>query len=128
MPASWLLATRAGSWTLNETEVLLPPVGLLPATDERMRVTHDLSERDRGVGGIVRRWPDDPTCFLIGMFWPAECLAVPAKIHRAAAGSPARPDLQRLRLFAAYAAVGLSSGDCACRYFNPRPDIPCRRS
>jgi GH15 family glucan-1,4-alpha-glucosidase len=85
-------STRAGAYTgafasddLDASVLLLPLVGFLPADDVRMRATLDVIERDLGVGGLVRRWPDDDSGFLICTFWLAECLAMAGEIDRAEA-------------------------------------------
>ena len=63
--------------------LLLPLVGFLPADDARMKATIDVTERDLGTGGLVRRWPDDESGFLICTFWLAECLATAGDVARA---------------------------------------------
>ncbi len=105
-PARWVIArdeiraavleqawsNGAGSYTgafgsddLDASVLLLPLVGFLPADDERMRATIDVIERDLGTGGLVRRWADDESGFLICTFWLAECLAMAGEIERAEA-------------------------------------------
>jgi GH15 family glucan-1,4-alpha-glucosidase len=54
----------------------LSVVGFLPATDARMWATIEAIERELGDGGLVRRWPGDPSGFLICTFWLVECLAL----------------------------------------------------
>lgn len=83
---------RRGAYTgafasddLDASVLLLPLVGFLPATDARMRATIDVIERDLGTGGLVRRWPDDESGFLICTFWLAECLAMAGELGRAEA-------------------------------------------
>ncbi len=85
---SW--SARAGAYTgafasddLDASVLLLPLVGFLPADDPRMRATIHAIERDLGSGGLVRRWPDDESGFLICTFWLAECLAMAGEVDRA---------------------------------------------
>ena len=85
-------SSRAGAYTgafasdhLDASVLLLPLVGFLPAGDERMSATIDAIERDLGTGGLVRRWPEDDSGFLICTFWLVECLAMAGQIERARA-------------------------------------------
>jgi GH15 family glucan-1,4-alpha-glucosidase len=68
---------------LDASVLLLPLVGFLPATDPRMRATIDAVEQRLGQGGLVRRWSDDPSGFLICTYWLVECLALAAEHERA---------------------------------------------
>ena len=70
---------------LDASVLLLPLVGFLPADDERMRATIAAIERELGAGGVVRRWRDDDSGFLICTFWLAECLALAGDVDRAEA-------------------------------------------
>ncbi len=72
-----------GSDDLDASVLLLPLVRFLPATDERMWATIEAIERELGEGGLVRRWPDDPSGFLICTYWLAECLALGGESERA---------------------------------------------
>jgi GH15 family glucan-1,4-alpha-glucosidase len=72
-----------GSDDLDASVLLLPLVGFLPATDERMRSTIDAIERQLCQGGLVRRWPADPSGFLICTYWLVECLALAGELDRA---------------------------------------------
>ncbi len=72
-----------GSEHLDASVLLLPVVGFLPATDDRMRATIDMIERELGSGGLVRRWPSDPSGFLICTYWLVECLALAGETQRA---------------------------------------------
>jgi len=72
-----------GSEHLDASVLLLPIVGFLPATDDRMRATIDMIERELGSGGLVRRWPSDPSGFLICTYWLVECLALAGETERA---------------------------------------------
>jgi len=83
-------STAAGAYAgafasddLDASVLLLPLVGFLPADDERMRATIEVIERELGTGGLVRRWPDDESGFLICTFWLAECLALAGEVERA---------------------------------------------
>jgi GH15 family glucan-1,4-alpha-glucosidase len=83
-------STAAGAYAgafasddLDASVLLLPLVGFLPAGDERMRATIDAIEQGLGTGGLVRRWPDDESGFLICTFWLAECLALAGEVERA---------------------------------------------
>ncbi|MDQ3481380.1 MAG: glycoside hydrolase family 15 protein, partial [Actinomycetota bacterium] len=83
-------SAQAGAYTgafasddLDASVLLLPLVGFLPADDARMKATIDVIERDLGTGGLVRRWPDDESGFLICTFWLAECLAMAGDVARA---------------------------------------------
>ncbi len=83
-------SAQAGAYTgafasddLDASVLLLPLVGFLPADDERMRATIDVIERELGTGGLVRRWPDDESGFIICTFWLAECLALAGEVERA---------------------------------------------
>lgn len=68
---------------LDASVLLLPLVGFLPADDERMRSTIDAIERELGGDGLVHRWPDDDSGFLICTFWLAECFAMAGDLDRA---------------------------------------------
>jgi len=72
-----------GSDDLDASVLLLPLVGFLPAADERMRATIEAIASELSDGGLVRRWPDDPSGFLICTFWLVECLALAGELHRA---------------------------------------------
>jgi GH15 family glucan-1,4-alpha-glucosidase len=41
-----------------------------------MRATIDALEQQLGSSGLVRRWADDPSGFLICTYWLVECLAL----------------------------------------------------
>ena len=76
-----------GSDELDASVLLLPVLGFLPADEERMRATIDAVERALGGGGLVRRWPSDPSGFLICTYWLVECLALAGQPDRARPGS-----------------------------------------
>ncbi|MEP6695648.1 MAG: glycoside hydrolase family 15 protein [Pseudonocardiales bacterium] len=65
-----------GSDDLDASVLLLPLVGFLPASEERMRATIAAVERELGGGGLVRRWPADRSGFLICTYWLVECLVL----------------------------------------------------
>jgi GH15 family glucan-1,4-alpha-glucosidase len=68
---------------LDASVLMLPLVGFLAATDARMRATIDAVEERLGEGGLVRRWADDPSGFLICTYWLVECLALAGEHKRA---------------------------------------------
>jgi len=68
---------------LDASVLLMPLVGFLPATDERMLATIEAVERRLGSDGLVRRWPGDDSGFVICTFWLVECLALAGKADRA---------------------------------------------
>jgi len=82
------LGAYAGAFAsddLDASVLLLPVVGFLPADDERMWATIEAVERQLGDGGLVRRWPSDPSGFLICTYWLVECLALAGESERAEA-------------------------------------------
>jgi len=81
---------KAGAYTgafdsddLDASALLMPLVGFLPATDERMLATIEAVERELGAGGLIRRWPGDHSGFLICTYWLVECLAMAGRVDRA---------------------------------------------
>jgi len=72
-----------GSDDLDASVLLLPVVGFLSASDERMRSTIEAVERELGEGGLVRRWPSDESGFIICTYWLVECLALAGQHDRA---------------------------------------------
>ncbi len=72
-----------GSDDLDASVLLLPVVGFLPAGDDRMWATIEAIEKQLGDGGLVRRWPSDPSGFLICTYWLVECLALAGHTDRA---------------------------------------------
>jgi GH15 family glucan-1,4-alpha-glucosidase len=74
-----------GSDDLDASVLLLPLVGFLPATDERMRATVESIERNLAAGGLIRRWASDPAGFVICTYWLVECLAMAGHADRATA-------------------------------------------
>ncbi|MGI8661839.1 MAG: glycoside hydrolase family 15 protein [Acidimicrobiales bacterium] len=82
-PRAGAYAGAFASDDLDASVLLLPVIGFLPATDERMWATVEAIEHELGSGGLVRRWPDDPSGFLICTFWLVECLALGGEMDRA---------------------------------------------
>ena len=87
---SW--SERSGAYSgafesdeLDASVLMLPLVGFLPATEARMRATIDAVEQRLGSNGLVRRWADDPSGFLLSTYWLVECLALAGEQERAAA-------------------------------------------
>ncbi|MDP8930236.1 MAG: glycoside hydrolase family 15 protein [Actinomycetota bacterium] len=72
-----------GSDRLDASVLLMPIVGFLPATDERMRATIDRIEDELAEGAAVRRWRGEPGGFLLTAFWLVECLALAGDLERA---------------------------------------------
>jgi len=80
------LGAYAGAFAsddLDASVLLLPVVGFLPADDPRMWATIEAVERQLGDGGLVRRWPSDPSGFVICTYWLVECLALAGEAERA---------------------------------------------
>ncbi|MEU6020596.1 glycoside hydrolase family 15 protein [Micromonospora sp. NPDC047134] len=74
-----------GSPELDAAVLYLPVMGFLPADDPRMRATIAAVERELGTaGGLVRRWRDEPSGFLLCSYWLVECLAMAGEPERAA--------------------------------------------
>ena len=74
-----------GSDDLDASVLLLPVVGFVPADDARMLATIEAVADRLGEGGLVRRWPSDPSGFLICTYWLVECLALAGEEDRARA-------------------------------------------
>ncbi len=73
-----------GSTHLDASVLLLPLVGFLPATDERMRATIFAVERELGAGGgLLKRWKGEENGFLIVSFWMVECLVLLGETEKA---------------------------------------------
>jgi GH15 family glucan-1,4-alpha-glucosidase len=71
-----------GSDRLDASVLLLPIVGFLPASEERMHATiHGIQER-LAVDGLVRRWEGEASAFLICSFWLAECLTMAGEVEQ----------------------------------------------
>lgn len=72
-----------GSDRLDASVLLMPIVGFLPVTDDRMRATIDRIEEELAETGAVRRWRDEPGGFLLTTFWLVECLALAGDLQAA---------------------------------------------
>ncbi|MDQ6936394.1 MAG: glycoside hydrolase family 15 protein [Actinomycetota bacterium] len=72
-----------GSDDLDASVLTMPLVGFLPAGDERMWATIVAVENELGEGGLIRRWPNDRSGFLICTYWLVECLAMAGHADRA---------------------------------------------
>ncbi len=72
-----------GSDDLDASVLLLPLVGFLPATDQRMWATIRAVERELAAGDLIRRWKGDPSGFLLCTYWLVECLAMAGHVERA---------------------------------------------
>ncbi|GAB3808251.1 glycoside hydrolase family 15 protein [Micromonospora zhanjiangensis] len=74
-----------GSPNLDASVLVMPCVGFLPATDERMRATIELVCRRLSHNGLIRRWDGDPAGFFLCSYWMVRCLALCGEHDRAAA-------------------------------------------
>ena len=72
-----------GSDELDASVLLLPLVGFISASDERMRATIDVIESELGGSGLIHRWPGEESGFVICTYWLAECLALAGDLQRA---------------------------------------------
>ena len=81
-----------GSKALDASLLILPLVGFLPASDERMASTVRAIERELVVDGLVRRYdpaeaddglPGDEGAFLMCTFWLVDCLEQMGRIDEA---------------------------------------------
>jgi alpha,alpha-trehalase len=79
---------------LDAAALLMPLVGFLPATDERMRATIEAIARDLTDDGLVLRYRSqagvnadglhgEEGTFVICSFWLAQCLALAGEVERA---------------------------------------------
>ena len=68
---------------LDASVLVMPLVGFLPATDERMRRTMDVIEERLGNDGLIKRWDEDAGAFVLCSFWLVECLVMAGEIDRA---------------------------------------------
>jgi GH15 family glucan-1,4-alpha-glucosidase len=79
---------------LDAAALLMPLVGFLPATDERMRSTIEAIARDLTEGGLVLRYRNEEGLnadglvgeegtFVICSFWLVSCLATAGEVERA---------------------------------------------
>jgi GH15 family glucan-1,4-alpha-glucosidase len=87
-------AQSFGSDDLDAAQLLMPIVGFLPATDERMRSTIEAIARELTEDGLVLRYRNDEGLnadglrgeegtFVICSFWLVSCLAKAGEIERA---------------------------------------------
>ncbi len=76
-----------GSDHLDAGVLLMPIVGFVPATDDRMRRTIDVIERELGQDGLVRRWTgaEAEGAFVICSYWLAHCRARAGDVEHAKA-------------------------------------------
>ena len=75
-----------GSDRLDASVLLMPIMGLVEASDERMLATIEAIERELGTDGLIKRWSgttDDEGAFVICSFWLVRCLAQAGEIERA---------------------------------------------
>jgi GH15 family glucan-1,4-alpha-glucosidase len=82
---SGAFAGAFGSDELDASVLLMPLVGFLPATDERMRATIRAVDERLTTDGLVRRWADDPAGFVLCSYWLASCLVSAGEADRASA-------------------------------------------
>lgn len=68
---------------LDASVLLMPIVGFLPATDEKMRATIEVISHELCDQGLVRRWSEEESGFIMCSFWLVECLALAGEIQRA---------------------------------------------
>jgi GH15 family glucan-1,4-alpha-glucosidase len=87
-------AQSFGSDELDAAQLLMPIVGFLPATDERMRSTIEAIARDLTEDGLVLRYRNEEGLnadgltgeegtFVICSFWLVSCLAKAGEVERA---------------------------------------------
>jgi GH15 family glucan-1,4-alpha-glucosidase len=87
-------AQSFGSDELDAAQLLMPIVGFLPATDERMRSTIEAIARDLTEDGLVLRYRNEQGLnadgltgeegtFVICSFWLVSCLAQAGEMERA---------------------------------------------
>jgi GH15 family glucan-1,4-alpha-glucosidase len=87
-------AQSFGSDELDAAQLLMPVVGFLPATDERMRSTLEAIARDLTEDGLVLRYRNEEGLnadgltgeegtFVICSFWLVSCLAKSGEVERA---------------------------------------------
>jgi len=76
-------AGALGSDEMDAAALLMPIVGFLEASDPRMLETIEVVEQVLGVNGRIRRWPGDPSGFLLCSYWLVECLVLAGQVDRA---------------------------------------------
>lgn len=72
-----------GSDQLDASVLLLPLVGFIDASDERMVATVRAVEDQLLRGGLVYRWDGDTNGFVLCTYWLVECLAMMGDLDRA---------------------------------------------
>jgi GH15 family glucan-1,4-alpha-glucosidase len=72
-----------GSEHLDASVLLLPLVGFIDASDERMVATVRAVEEQLLRGGLVYRWDGDTNGFVLCTYWLVECLALMGEVDRA---------------------------------------------
>jgi GH15 family glucan-1,4-alpha-glucosidase len=69
---------------LDAGVLLMPLIGFLPMSDERMRRTVEVVERELSSEGLVRRWSGaEDGAFVLASYWLADCLARAGEVERA---------------------------------------------
>lgn len=68
---------------LDAAVLLIPLVEFLPATDKRMRSTIEAIDSRFCREGLVRRWQEERSGFIICSYWLVECLALAGRKERA---------------------------------------------
>ena len=74
-----------GSDQLDASVLLMPLVGIIDGSDERMRATVERIEERLGSDRGVQRWADEGSGFVLCGFWLSECLALVGERDRAEA-------------------------------------------
>jgi GH15 family glucan-1,4-alpha-glucosidase len=77
------IAGAFGSDRLDASVLLLPLVGFIDATDERMAATIEAIAEQLGADGSVTRWKGDTAGFTLCSYWLVECLALTGATDRA---------------------------------------------
>jgi GH15 family glucan-1,4-alpha-glucosidase len=72
-----------GSEHLDASVLILPLVGFIDASDERMVATVRAVEEQLLRGGLVYRWDGDTNGFVLCTYWLVECLAMMGDLDRA---------------------------------------------
>ncbi|MGH2384681.1 MAG: glycoside hydrolase family 15 protein, partial [Candidatus Limnocylindria bacterium] len=74
-----------GSDQLDASVLLMPLVGIIDGSDERMRATVERIQERLGSDSGVQRWADEGSGFVLCGFWLSECLAMMGERGRAEA-------------------------------------------
>ena len=72
-----------GSDQLDASVLLMPLVGIIDGSDERMRATVERIEEKLATDVGVQRWADEGSGFVLCGFWLSECLALLGERERA---------------------------------------------